>query len=312
MSIEIFYDKFFIKAGDWIIPFVLHGSSNCTMFYNHKEILERDWRVFSPLNHLCVTKTELTAAVDAFWNNDNEFGRWKGKNISGKEFVAMYKRELNKAMSVEDFVALNGRLKLTLNYYENDKSKGYPTLNKDMSSYINTTTELIKWMCNFDEALLSKKYGETTLFVDVLVPHRSITKPIKKPSRAQGSVIAKRGSSYITDYKVGSYISFSNNVDDAIIFPSVEDAHKAIGYRPDIRYVSSDVKNKTKHAQYVLKCKKGSFLNSYVKRKSSKALFFTGGTQFARKFNSEKAAQKYADELKPLYDCEFEIEKLIP
>ena len=43
MSYEIVYSKQFIKTNKYIIPTVLMGSNNCTMYYGGREIKERDW-----------------------------------------------------------------------------------------------------------------------------------------------------------------------------------------------------------------------------------------------------------------------------
>lgn len=110
MSIEIFYDKAFIKVPGGYIPIVNCGSSNCYEFdWNGREVPEKNWIVLNYPNYgkMVFTAEEMkgVAEVNEAINMDNRGGTRKSRNraFDEGEFCRWILAGMKSAHTVEEY-----------------------------------------------------------------------------------------------------------------------------------------------------------------------------------------------------------------
>ncbi len=295
MSIEIIYDRCFIRCNDIILPVVLMGSSNCTMFHNGKEILERNWCSLSPLTvreQLSADGDSLMSAVKSKWSTGCEVRR-NGKNICGDEFVRFFENGVKNALSLEDVISVNpiSSLEVSLYAYEPGTRKSTEFIHE----FVRNTEELANWLKKADD-FFDKHEKPESLYLKT--EFYSI-KPLKKkqaPRKNGGPVIAKCGKNgYLKDFVKDRSLHFGK-IEEAYVFESVEAGYEKIGtcWR-NVRFVSA--KNKEVVKNYVILCLNGTHANLYVKNRSRTALHFVYGPQSGIRFKSERDALVYIDKI---------------
>lgn len=306
MSYEILYAKKFVKLSDGkLIPMVLSGSNNCTMFENGKEILERHWWVFGGL----IAKTESEIAewtkncmgdrIDAEW--------WKSGStwITGEDIFRFIKNSAKNASTIEEIKEANPFVSFSsyLSLYDSSKEwgeKGYET--RELHSYFHTTEEIEEWLKKAREREGEWEKGKVYYHFEF-----STIKPLKSnvvSKTLEGPVICsvKKGW-YITDYKDNGY-TYCGDIKQALVFENTEafyatGLHKRINNNSRVngyKLLSATLKEKEKEKNFYIKVTEGSRAGYFVRKLSSRSLYFSSSPEGAKKFEREKDALKYIEE----------------
>lgn len=318
MSYEIVYAKKFIKLSNGVIlPMILSGSNNCTMFTGIKgrEILERHWNPF--FGFMDKTGDELIAWAEDRVKNSHPSGEWfkeGSKWVTNETFPRWFKNCVQKASSIEDILSANPYVSFYAALSLYDSSKGYCEdgyHSTEMREYLQTTEEIEKWIEKAKKRKEEWNKGEAYFNLEF-----STIKPLKAnsaPKNISGPVICspQRGY-YITKYTENGY-SYCKNISQALVFEN-EEAFKASSLTKRIRgykLLSANITKKEKN--FVITVIGGSYSGKYVKRLSAHSLSFTSYFDEARKFEREKEALTYIEEkLKGRFSGakEFEVKNL--
>ena len=126
-----------------------------------------------------------------------------------------------------------------------------------------------------------------------------------KPS---GKVAIKYGNAYIVQVTPTSY-TYSRNPDAALIFDSLEEAQKACGdHSAKFKYVSAAGLLKRKVYKWTIKCTTSPWEGRYISKRTAHKIRLDTA-QYAKKFPTKTAAEKYIAELRPRYKAEFVAEE---
>ena len=301
MSYEILYGRQFVSLGDGTyMPLILSGSNNCTMFRHGREVLERHWWVLGQGDTLAKSREHLIGWISTCteYSPDSEWFMRSGKWLLAKDMVHWMESGIKSARTIEEIKELlpMQSLHCSVVVYDESKSyseKGYQVNENDM--YISTTEELIKWIYDYNERRNNKGKHER------VYPNIEFygCEPLKLGTKSADSnhpVVCKIGSGYLYQFDVArrSY-SYSPDISKAIIFENAEDFHEKTKemYFAKYKLVKPDLREKN----YVIKVGDGRNYGLYVKQKTSRQLLFSYGTEFAKKFPTENAAQSYIDKM---------------
>lgn len=299
MSYEILYGRQFIDLGDGrYIPLVLSGSNNCTMFRNGREVLERHWWPFGPqLGKFALTKQELFDWISerAQESPDGEWFMRSGKWLLGSDMPRWIESGIKSARTIDEMVTRTGSLECYICIYNNEipyGEKGH--CRHEYTEFARSTEDLLKWLEIFDSVKSSKKENEEvypSIAFMTLEPLKLGSKP--KPNTP---VVCKCGKHYLSQYEVGSGYTCSWDSDEAIIFDSEEDFRKkTAGLRiGNYRLIAPPKPKKDK--AFVITVMDGPYAGEYVEKLSRSRLHFSRSSEYARRFTSEKEAERYIKE----------------
>ena len=304
MSYEIVYDKQFVKCEHGIIPIVLTGSSNCTMFYGGREIRERYWESWFATNkheRVAFSEQEIMEWVYSIIPSTyNEHFMYRSKWVDDNGFVSFFKNGIKSAKTIEEIISLNMRQELNcrLSVWTNEN-------HSELNETITTTKGLDEWIENAQmrkaelrNSTYTDKYsGETnTVSIYMSIGFNGI-EPLKKGSLKEPSVevIAKYKSNYIC--KIDKH-GFTSCVDanNALIFKNIDEAKTLIKYwqHYNVKFISAEALKKrlTKQNYYIVH--KTAYSESIVSKATSRHLYYTGNMAKAQKFTLE-AAKKWVE-----------------
>lgn len=301
MSYTIMYGRTFIKTTRGIIPMVLTGSNNCTMFYGGKEILERDWSAFR-----CEMRrdpwVELPAEVlmekvrAAFKEDYPDCWKRGSEWINNRQAVKFFERAIKEAQSIEEIFAnnLGQSLRCSISYWGKESNSTY------LEKYCHTTTELEAWI---DEAkAFEKTLGKGDCYYDIRF---SGIKPLKSPQREYNEpVVLKYHNNYVTKISDRS-IGTNKDVQEALVYNSSKEAQAAMQscyFRGDIKIVRKpEIKNKP----YAIVICSGGNNGDFVMNKTARRVRICRKVSEAKSFATESQAQKYINEKLGGFPCEF-------
>lgn len=302
MSHEIIYDRRFIRLpNNKIIPMTLCGSSNCTMFVNGREILERRWSpyMYQFDQEIIVDANEYTEKVNNIFNNDNpniEEFVYRSKWICSNDVLTFIKNGIKNAFTIEEYVLNGYPLYCSLSFY--NPENGWE---KSNSETIRTTDEFMNW---YETAKNTEKNGFSKFYNIDFLTIKPLSVHINKSTNS--SVIVKMGRSYIS--KITKYsVSCSVRPEDAMVFSSEDDFMNVLrenGHDSFTRFNKCNVcsvdclKSATIEKPYRVQIVGGYNSGNYVKRVSSAHLFSTPYSDSAMRFPTEHKARIYADRLK--------------
>lgn len=302
MSREIVYAKKFIKLSNGVVlPMLLTGSSNSTMFvgFGRKEILERYWWPF--YNFIDKTGTELITWAEKHVEGEDPSYQWfteGSKWITNEIFPKWIKNCVQKASSIEDILAANPGISFfgSLSFY--DSSIPYPKEGHcvtEKPQYLHTTQEIEEWLEKAKERKENWEKGD----VDIHLKFSTI-KPLKSNSISKnlsGPVICspQRGY-YLVDYSERGY-SYNKDIHKALIFESEEDFKEKGLDKRVYGYKLLSAKLTEKEKNFVITAVSDRYYSGqYVQRLTSSRLHFTPYSDSAKKFEKEKEAWKYIEE----------------
>ena len=302
MSYEIIDGRQFIKTTRGVLPLILGGSNNCTMYYGGREIRERSWFLMCGQNWLeCSERDLLGKAEDMFGGADlsrEEGTKYGGKWLNGADFLTFIERGMKYAKTIEEVRELcpNQSLSCHVSYYVEDGESWA----SDLRENICETDKLEAWIDAARELEKSLYMDNNIKYVGINISFQGIA-PLNieravQRNRAAGPVIAKMKSRYVTDATKNS-ISYSVRIEDAMVFPCVDEAMDQLprAFGP-YRFVSAGAKDMAKAKNTVLIVKSGFRTGYYIKSLSRSRLYFASRKQDAKRFSTEKAAMKWAEE----------------
>ena len=224
MSIEIMYGRQFVKLDDeHILPLTLSGSSNCTMFINGREILEREWNCL--INGIVIPGApvdEYRKALEKLVSN-NPNGEWfrrGGKMLSGKDILKWFDSGCKSAATIEEIKQKYPQqsIKCSLMGHPKDKNDYHSTMK--FIKYCDTTEEIKEWLATYS----NYKDDEYDYYI-----HMGLLgiKPVSmgKPLKENAPLIVKIGSRYLTDISEFS-MTYCGDIKQAKVFANTEEFEK--------------------------------------------------------------------------------------
>lgn len=297
MSVEIVYDKKFIKVGeDQYIPMYMHGSSNCTMFVGRKEIYERYWdTLFGKRKKVIFTQNELLEIAKSYINPDSycewfRMGSRGGKMIEKEQIFSFINSGCKNAHTLEEFVKAGYPLYCKVRRYTTEE--GWSNHDGD---FVRTTEELLNWI---DRVELRDE--NEYLYLDFCTI-KAIKIGKKLSENIEPSVVKTRNG-YLTKYENGTRISFSTsmNIADAMIFESAEELEKVKDmfkhfHDCPMRIVKASTAMEKK--PYYLYVEKGNYAGYNIKKIHGASLYYTRNNTATKYFKTEKEAEKFRDKV---------------
>lgn len=301
MSYEIVYGRQFIKTTRGIIPLLLGGSNNCTMYYGGREIRERSW--FVPYGDTwleCPQALLLKKANEELGNqeSDNQCLVIGSKWVTCGEFLRYIQNGIKHALPIEEICRLKPGQHLTseLSYYEDVAAPW----EHELHTALYTTRELEQWL---DVSRLRK----SELLASGNVKHVSISLSLQgiQPlcidraaisSDLKGPVIAKYKNQYVVGFEEHK-LKVNAQIEHAFVFDGIEAAKYVLPVFPDpYCFISAENKVKSANKRYVLRVTEGSRAGLYLLRRYSRSLHFTSDARSAKRFSTEKAALKWFED----------------
>ena len=306
MSIEIVYDRRFIRTTRGIIPLVLAGSSNC--FEDKRDrngrsymVAERHWTYFFGRVSLEMTEEQLLQYVGEFCKERPETEAFRQRNVmlQYKDVVPWYHNGIRAAASIEEYLSANPQQSFKGYVTVYQKSGDRENSATELTEYIRTTEALEQWL-DKAKAYLRKVGTEENITAVYINLKFSDNKPLHMPKLPKGPVVAKYGRSapsYVCEYKKDKQLEFTPDIKKAVIFDSTEDARAKLGRRwSNLLFVKADGELLKK--RYVLKMIGGKNSGNYIKGRSSTKLYSTPYANCAMRFAYPAAAINYVQKLR--------------
>ncbi len=292
MSIEIMYGRQFVKLDDeHILPLTLHGSSNCTMFVNGKEILEREWSCL--INGTVIPGSiveEYRKEINKFVsdNPDGEWFRQGGKMLLGSNILKWFDNGCKSAATIEEIKMKypTQSIKCSLMGFSKDKNNYYHTTK--FLKYCNTTEEIKEWLATYS----NYKDDEYDYYIHIGLCG---IKPISmgKPMKENVPVIVKIGKKYLTEIS-GFSMTYCGDITQAKIFANKEEFEKiCLPWKFSDKYSIISATTALVAKPYIIAESNNERL--FVRNISSRHCFYTTDYKQAKAFKTESEAKKWKE-----------------
>jgi len=194
MAYDIIFKKAFIKVGKKYIPLIQHGVSDkmIKVGYNNVYAYERFWTTFNfgVPNKLLHTMDEIYELATRYGNLPDLYKSGKRQfNKEEKEFEKWFYYGVHTAKTVEEYVAFNNTLIVTLEYDRDDNVNGSNSNHVTTKSSteikehsISSTEELLMYIKEAEES--NKSGSPCTISVKFDHKHLNRPKKIKKAVKA--------------------------------------------------------------------------------------------------------------------------------
>lgn len=308
MSYEILYSRQFVKLDEErVLPIILAGSSNCTMYYGGREIRERNWYLwYSNPDEIGAKTAEIRNRIETIVNANKEKGydgEWfksGGKWITSSKILNWFDNGVKNARTIEDIFALKYKtLDCNLTLYHKTEFERKVVLER----YCKTTKEILDWI---DEA---KKYPVPDNYNVYWIMGFSGIEPLGlgKVVSEDTAVVCKHKNRYICEYTDTS-ISYTPEREKAIIFANKEEFNSKLlpiirKWRMTYQLVSANVVTRKAPKNYAVKVVERG---AYLWKKTKSRVFFTRDINVAKGFATEQAAQKYINTKLQNFSVSFE------
>lgn len=300
MSIEIVYDRAFLKTTTGIIPLVLTGSSNCTEWHYTKsgifrERRERYWSYFWGDETLNLPVEELLDFIAAKCNHPDERElfqlRSRNKWITSKNCVDWYRSGIQSASTIENVLLYNQGL--TFRVYLHVYNENAPDTT-ELEQYIRTTAQLEAWLTAAKARKLDLiKSGAKSVYLCLKF---NDNEPLYKANFPEGPVIVKlKGTSgnYLIGYTSVEGFIFGPDASVALVFSSAEEALSKLGPIRNVTLLKANSGNQ-KPPRYALQFQSGRFNGTYVYNANGGRLKATPYRQSAKLFQQKHQAHRCA------------------
>ena len=307
MSYYIEDDKKVIKTSRGYIFMCLGGDNNVTehIFVGGKkkwaEVRARSW---CHLNHqiLEATEPEIIAFCQRVYAGDPEREVFKkgGKWVCRKDMPNYFRDGMRRAQSLETLLQAN-RGQVLNAYVRIYQDKDSCDATNEMQEFLHTTQELEDWLDKAKQMYRTNIADGKECYICLSFSGRE---PLRYGSANKGGEVvvkatSRKYNSYICDYIYGKQISFTGELEKALVFESEEDARAAIGNCwQDIKFVSYESQVKKANKPFMLLFVGGNLGGSYLRKQSSTKVYGSMGPEGAMKFGSEKEATRYAQKLR--------------
>lgn len=289
MSYEIVYAKQFIKTNKYIIPMVLMGSNNCTMYYGGREIRERDWTPLSN-NLVCKNEEELMKEIEKWLGSKyQEHFKYNGKWVDDKALIRFMKNGIKNALTIEEIKEQTGYSAICyLSIWEEHENK------QELFETISKNVDFETWLEKAKQRIENKKDDEQIYYYigwHTIKPLGAI-----KQTNITGQVIAKSRDLYIKIEDNELY--FVTKRQYATVFESIEQAKNIIKNTNDtyqIKYIKYNTPNQ-KEKNFVIQYK-GMYGVAYMRKHTKGTLHPTTDiNNIKQKFETEKQAERFIKE----------------
>lgn len=294
MSYTIVYKKQFLRinsnyTSDGVtryLPLILCGSNNVVETATGKR--SRDWSMlFSQIKNP-VTESELLNCIKNI-PDDAECFVYNNKWVYGKDMKGFVTYGIRNAKTIEELTASALGLSLLL-YYTASNATGYGFSTHDQT-FVKTTPKLMQWIDSHKTENIHIQYSPKEF--------KLLTKPTTNPVVLKGA-----DNRYVYDYgrnDQGEIWRIAlGEIEKAKVFDSYEEAKELADTFRDLRIVQ--YKNVTRNKPWRILVDS----NVFVKKLSSRHLWFTAEEKEARKFANEKEAETYINEkLVPRFNRNF-------
>lgn len=294
MSYEIVYAKQFIKTKNYIIPVVLMGSNNCTMYYGGREIRDRNWTPLSN-NLVGLTAEELKRTIFEKWTNNGtstaEFFKQNGKWAYAKELLNFINTGIKKALTIDAIKESTGySTDCYLSIWDNHEH------HTELNEYISNNEDFEQWLTKAQERIKNKKESECIYYYIGW----STIKPLKAyNTQIEGKVLVKYKNNYLISK---DSFTFSKDKSQAIIFDNIEQAKEHCkGW--DFKFVKYNPKTRPpKEKNFVIKYS-GTYCNCYMAKHTRSRIFGTMSlSSVKQKFETREKAQNFIDTILKYFD----------
>lgn len=304
MSIDIIYDKRFIRTGRGVIPMVLIGSSNCydTIWDSRgrrREVRERHWSMIHDMMlEDPIGQEKWLSMVEA--NPDSQLFKERKNWITGENVRKWFENGVSSSCSLEDYLKWNPTQSCICQiiWY---KDKSSTIRNSEYLRYCHNTKELEDWIDG------AKKLREA-LYIDI--PTAAVylkigfdgTTALRSVPKTDGPVIAKRGNNgYVSAYETGKSRTFTDDPEKAHVFANIDEAIKELGMTPGghgiwnkVTFVSA--KTVDKGRPWIVQIGTPSYRAGwYIQKITKRRIFTTLEADRACKYASKASACKAAD-----------------
>lgn len=306
MSYEKLYSKQFVKVEEnWIIPMTLSGSSNCTMYYGGREIYERSWFQLLPhcdnhIDYFTKSISEIRAYFEARTKEGNPEGEWfkdinSGKWITNASFMKWFDSGVKSAKTIEEVrKAIVGQgLVCKICLHHNSEFKCL----EENYKYCTSTEDLKNWIYSLKDYKAPEDY-----YISYIVMGWSGIEPLHLGRNVKENipVVCKVKSQYLYAYNDSS-LSYSKDKNKAIVFNNKEDFENKLlpvlhkFHNTKWTLVSAESAKKEVEKNFAILVKRGSYCGAYIKKKAKYTVYFSGQGS-AKKFPTQKSAEKWAEE----------------
>ena len=308
MSYTIVYDRMFLKTTRGVIPMLLAGSNNCTMFRNGQEIRERSW--FVPRREFIEQSGEaILTRVNELIPDDPDDQVWKsgGKWQSSRQVRKWYANGGKLAATLEEIRALNPSVSVRCSLRRYEDAGSY--MSKEvMCEWCNSTYKLEKWLDDVAEKTAGTNEAEWLVDVgfDTITP---LNKPPVRKWQNQPVVLRKNGTRgyYAYDIRVtpgsGWSVSYTTDIDKATRFASIDEAMSKAGSimrrLGDMRIVKYVPKTSMNFAITKKTMEKDSIV--FVEQATRKYIHYTHDSNQAKRFKSAAEAKRWIDARRSRY-----------
>lgn len=304
MSYDICYDRCFIRSGLGITPMWLVGSNNCTesvygLDGKWHERLERNW---SPLCNLAgISEKELMDKAYSYVpSNYNQHFKRGGKWVDDAGWIRFVENGIKHAVSIEAVLKYTHRSKMLVRLHTWVKDDSHYWL----ETYVATTAEYDEWLRKAKAFIQTRNDEWGPWFCIDMGQREPIHIPVQRD--LPGKVVAKYKKQYICHMDCHG-IGCCPDIKQAIIFNSLKEAKEACEKQSvwPITYVDGTHIEKRKEWKWVIRVSAGVYQGKYVVKKTATKLRLDA-EQYAKKFPTKGAAERYIATLKGKYRAEFE------
>ena len=296
MSYEILYSRQFVKLDEErVLPIILSGSSNCTMFWGNKEIRERNWFCWCNKEEIgektSVIRNRIEKVVIENKNNnyDGEWFKSNGKWITSSSILKWFDNAVKSARTIEEIYSLCGEsLRCRIQLYHKTEFTSQTVLVK----YCKTTKEILDWIEEAKNYSVPENYNSYWNVGFCGIKSLKMGRPVKD----YVPLVCKCKNRYICNYS-DNRISFTTDKYEAIIFENKKKFDETLypvlrKFNYSYRLIDADTLNKVVEKNYVIARDTGGYL---LKKSSTKA-YITYDINKAKAFATENATEKYIEE----------------
>ena len=203
MSYEIVYGRQFVKCEHGILPLVLMGSNNCTMYYGGKEIRERYWtRYGSERGKVAMSAEAIMAWANQFVPSTyQEHFMKNGKWVDDNGFIAFMQNGIKNAHTLEEIREANigQTLNCYIEVYHNDHDSWSGAWTRHCEACAHNTAELDAWIDKAEAEYIELSQDKKNS-VYICTRFDGI-KPLKPYKKIDGKVIAKYKKNYVCEVR---------------------------------------------------------------------------------------------------------------
>lgn len=246
MSYYVVYDRRFIRTTRGIIPMILIGDSSLR---DARNAICRHWSCYNPELVELETKDilqwwrEKTSAADP----EAQLFKWKSGWISNRQIVGWFSKGCTSARTLEDYILANHRQRLYCKVvvFPSKKSSDSAFSHQYLSCSCTTTSELERWI-DAARVKVSEEQNKDPDGTCMIAMEFFGTDPLQIWPASDTTVIARDRSrnhkSYVKEYVKGQSLTFTPDIEEAVVFDSVSDALEKLGEGWDIRFVHASKK----------------------------------------------------------------------